>query len=77
VAYVGENWTVDDLRPWVEYIAACFGWDRLVWGGDWPVCALTASLKQWVAAADQLFGAATESQREALFYKNAERIYRV
>lgn len=77
VAYAGEKWTVDDLRPWVEHVVACFGWDRLVWGGDWPVCTLTASLEQWVAAADALFSTATESQREALFYKNAERIYRV
>ncbi|HEV2438331.1 MAG TPA: amidohydrolase [Verrucomicrobiae bacterium] len=77
VAYAGENWTVDDLRPWVDHVVACFGWNRVVWGGDWPVCNLTASLKQWVEATDALFSAATESQREALFHKNAERIYHV
>jgi predicted TIM-barrel fold metal-dependent hydrolase len=77
VAYAGETWIEDDLRPWVEHVVACFGWDRVVWGGDWPVCNLTASLKHWVDAADALFSSATESQREALFHKNAERIYRV
>jgi len=77
VAYAGENWTVEDLRPWVEHVIACFGWDRVVWGGDWPVCTLTASLKQWVDASDNLFAAASPDEREKLFYKNAERIYRV
>jgi predicted TIM-barrel fold metal-dependent hydrolase len=77
VAYAGENWTMNDLRPWVEHVVASFGWDRVVWGGDWPVCTLTASLKQWADASDELFATATEAQREKVFYKNAERIYRI
>jgi predicted TIM-barrel fold metal-dependent hydrolase len=77
VAYAGENWTVDDLRPWVEHAVTCFGWDRVVWGGDWPVCNLTASLRRWVEAADALFQGANPVEREALFHKNAERIYHV
>lgn len=75
VAYAGENWTVADLRPWVEHVLISFGWDRVVWGGDWPVCTLTASLKQWADASDELFAATTISHREKVFYKNAERIY--
>jgi predicted TIM-barrel fold metal-dependent hydrolase len=77
VAYAAENWTVEDLRPWVEHVVTSFGWERIVWGGDWPVCTLTATLRQWADASDKLFAAATEPQREKLFHKNAERIYRV
>jgi predicted TIM-barrel fold metal-dependent hydrolase len=72
-----EEWTPEDLRPWVEWAVESFGWNRVVWGGDWPVCNLTASLKQWVEATDNLFSSATELQRAQLFHKNAERIYRV
>jgi predicted TIM-barrel fold metal-dependent hydrolase len=77
VAYAGERWTVADLRPWVEHVISSFGWDRIVWGGDWPVCTLTATLRQWSEATDELLRAATESQRGLLNYRNAERIYRV
>jgi predicted TIM-barrel fold metal-dependent hydrolase len=77
VAYAGEDWTVDDLRPWVEHVVVSFGWERVLWGGDWPVCTLTATLKRWVEASDQLFDDATETQREKVFYKNAENIYRI
>ena len=77
VAYAGEHWTVDDLRPWVEHAVASFGWERIVWGGDWPVCTLTATLKQWVDASDQLFADASAGQLEKVFYKNAERIYHI
>lgn len=77
VAYAGENWTADDLRPWVAQVISSFGWDRVVWGGDWPVCTLTASLQRWAETSDALFAASPEAQREKVFYKNAEKIYRI
>ena len=77
VAYAGENWTVGDLRPWIEHVMENFGWDRVVWGGDWPVCTLTATLRQWVEASDQLFAGVNQEIREKVFGKNAERIYRI
>lgn len=77
VVYAGEHWTTADLRPWVEHVVASFGWDRLVWGGDWPVCTITATLGQWSNASNELFAAAALAEREKVFYKNAQRIYRV
>jgi predicted TIM-barrel fold metal-dependent hydrolase len=77
VAYAGEDWSVDDLRPWFDHVIASFGWDRVVWGGDWPVCTLTATLARWVDATRALAASATDEQRAQLFHRNAERIYRV
>jgi predicted TIM-barrel fold metal-dependent hydrolase len=78
VAYANaEEWNPEDLRPWAEWVIECFGWNRVVWGGDWPVCTLTSSLQQWVEVTEYLFRSATEWQRAQLFHKNAERIYRI
>lgn len=44
IAYGGPNPTVDMLRPYFEQVVESFGWDRLVWGSDHPVCTLTANL---------------------------------
>jgi predicted TIM-barrel fold metal-dependent hydrolase len=77
VAYADPAWTVADLRPWVDHALACFGWDRVVWGGDWPVCTLGASLSRWVAATQELTASATEEQRAKLYHRNAERLYRL
>lgn len=77
VAYAAADWTDDDLRPWIEHVVACFGWDRLVWGGDWPVCTLGAPLARWVETTRRLFEHATEAQRVAFFHRNAERLYRL
>jgi len=75
--YAPPGWTPPDLRPWVDHVIACFGRDRILWGGDWPVCTLNATLQQWVAATDELMGGASETERQHFFCRNAENIYRV
>jgi len=72
-----ESWTVDDLRPFVDHVVGAFGWDRLVWGSDWPVCTLTADLTRWVEATHRLIAGASEDEQSALFSRNAERLYRL
>ena len=42
------------LRPYVEHTIDSFGWDRVVWGSDWPVCTLGGGLSTWVAATHAL-----------------------
>lgn len=78
VAYADTaTWTDDDLCPYFDHAVACFGWNRLVWGGDWPVCTLSASLARWVEATHALTATATPEQRALLYHRNAERLYRV
>lgn len=71
------EWTVADLRPFVEHAIASFGWQRVVWGSDWPVCSKTADLTQWVNATHELVAGSSEDEKEALFWRNAERLYRL
>ena len=35
-----DSWTVEDLRPVVAEAVDAFGPERLMYGGDWPVCLL-------------------------------------
>ena len=32
-----------DLQPYVRHALDCFGFDRVLFGGDWPVCQLATS----------------------------------
>lgn len=78
VAYADpRHWTAADLRPFVDHTLAVFGWDRVVWGGDWPVCTLAAPLARWVTATAELTASAAPADLARLFHLNAERIYRV
>ncbi len=78
VAYADtERWTAEDLRPFVEHVIAAFGWDRVLFGSDWPVCTLSATYRQWVEALQALTHEAGETNQKKLFYDNAIRVYRL
>jgi predicted TIM-barrel fold metal-dependent hydrolase len=72
-----NRWTTADLAPFVEHTIGCFGWDRVMFGSDWPVCTLSATLRQWVAALNEIVSGATEEERRKLFHDNAVRLYRL
>ena len=71
----GGGWTLETLRTWVEHVIACFGWNRVVWGSDSPVCTLQSSLTEWVAATLALTEGASADERAALYAGNARRIW--
>jgi predicted TIM-barrel fold metal-dependent hydrolase len=77
LANVDDKWTVDQLRPYVEYIIARFGWDRVVWGSDHPVVTLFADLTAWVKATEAIIAGCSASEQEKLLSGNAERLYRL
>ena len=73
----GTEWTLDDIRPFVEHTVEAFGFDRVVWGSDSPVCTLGGSLASWVAATQLLFAGSSDSERAALYHRNAQRIWHI
>jgi predicted TIM-barrel fold metal-dependent hydrolase len=78
VAYANPaNWAAEDLRPFVAHVIESFGWDRVMFGSDWPVCNLTASYQKWVATLLSLTHTAGEANQRKLFHDNAIRIYRL
>jgi len=71
------RWTIDDLRPYVEHYVATFGPDRMVWGSDWPVAKLAGTHAGWLATARELLAGLPADAQDAIFYRNALRVYRL
>ncbi len=71
------QWTPDELAPIVNHTLEAFGPDRVMFGGDWPVCTLGASYRQWFDALRQIVADRSESEQRRLFYDNAVRHYRL
>jgi L-fuconolactonase len=73
----GKPWTPDDLAPIVNHVIDSFGPDRVVFGGDWPVCTLGAPLLDWIRALRTIVAKRPEDDRHKIFHDNAIRIYRL
>ncbi len=67
--------TAQALRPFVEHCVEAFGWGRLVFGSDWPVCNLTAGLGAWIKLLDEILASAELADRAKFDHLNATRIY--
>jgi L-fuconolactonase len=65
------------LQPCVSHALDCFGFDRVLFGGDWPVCQLVTTYENWLAALETVLAGEPEMNLKKLFQTNAERIYRV
>jgi L-fuconolactonase len=72
-----KNWRPADLNFYFERALECFGFDRILFGGDWPVATLATSYQRWVETVQNYFSFAAEIDQAKLFKTNAERIYRV
>lgn len=71
------RWQPADLKPYLEHVLACFGEDRVMFGGDWSVVLLAASYKQWVEALDQLTAHLSSDAQRKLWAENGRRLYRL
>ena len=69
------KWTAQDLAPLVNHTIESFGWNRVMFGGDWPVCTLTATYKQWVEALREIVKERRVEDQRKLFHDNAMRVY--
>ena len=75
IARAPEGWNADALAPTVNHCLDSFGPDRVVFGGDWPVCNLGASLGEWAKALREIVSGRSEEEQEKLLAGNAERLY--
>lgn len=76
VTEAAADWRLDDFRPYVDHVVACFGADRLMFGSDWPVATLSASYAEVVNVARTLLSAHVGPEASTkVFESNAAAFY--
>lgn len=72
-----RNWTEDQLKRYVSIAIEAFGFDRVMFGGDWPVSTLAITYRRWTEILDDLLAGASEEERRKFWRDNAVRFYRL
>jgi len=73
-----QNWNDNDFAFYLEHILTLFGWDRICWGSDWPVCLLAGDYRQVLGLPEEILGsAASKAQWAAFMGGNAARFYKL
>jgi len=72
-----QHWKPADLRPYIDHVIECFGFDRVMFGGDWPVSTQASDYPRWVATLDAALSGSSPDELQRLYVRNAEAFYRV
>ena len=72
-----QKWTPADLQPYIDHVVDCFGFGRVIFGGDWPVSTQATDYPRWVTTLDAALKGASPDELHQLYVRNAEAFYRV
>jgi L-fuconolactonase len=70
-------WTAEDLKPAMQIGMDLFGFDRLMFGGDWPVSLLASSYPEVVDATRAALAGVSEQDLEKFWSRNATSFYQL
>lgn len=70
-----NNWTPQDLRPFVQQVRKVFGINRLMWGSDWPVCLLAGNYQEVMDAALFAMGDMSPQEKNRFLSGTAAEFY--
>lgn len=70
-----DGWTVDDLRPFVEYAVEVFGPRRLMFGTDWPVSELAGGYSRIWNGLNEILSRLPSADYEAVMGGTALSFY--
>lgn len=70
-------WTLDSIRPVVLECIDAFGVDRAMFASDFPVEKVHGSFDAFFSAFDAITADFSADERDRLFARNAEAIYRI
>ena len=72
-----QNWTRDEIRPYIAHAIECFGFDRVMYGSDWHVLELAGTIPDWVDIVDWVTEGASAEEKRKLFRDNAISFYKL
>lgn len=70
-----ENWSAEDLKPYIDHAFRQFGANRLMFGGDWPVCLLAGDYRKVWEETNKAIADFDEKDREAVLGGTANAFY--
>ena len=61
--------------PFLRHVVECLGWDRVLFGSNWPVSLAVTGYRAWAEIVTAVLSPSDESLLQALFADNAARLF--
>lgn len=70
-----NDWTYEDIEPFIDEVFESFGADRIMYGSDWPVCLLAGSYNDQLSVVKKYISRLSEDEKRKVLGENAKRFY--
>ncbi|MDY7396982.1 amidohydrolase family protein, partial [Aureibaculum sp. 2210JD6-5] len=70
-----EQWTPNQIKPYIDLVLNVFGSERILFGSDWPVCLVAGNYQKTKALVTDFIATFSKTEQEAIMGKNAVRFY--
>lgn len=71
------GWTERQLHSYIRVAIEAFGFERTMFGGDWPVAVQAIGYRRWIELLEDSLKDASAAQSERFWRGNATRFYRL
>jgi L-fuconolactonase len=75
VTEAGSSWSPEDLKPYIDHVLDCFGFERTMYGGDWPVSRPCTTYPRWVESLRGAVRGCSDGEITRLFRENGAEFY--
>ncbi len=72
-----EDWTIDNLKPYVDIALEAFGPERCMFGSDWPVCELAGTYAEVYRGLRELLEPLSDHEQQLIFGGTAASFYQL
>ena len=69
------QWQQEDFYPFMDVILDAFGWRRIMYGSDWPVCLLGGNYKEVITIVTDYISKLPENEKAGIMGLNAKEFY--
>lgn len=77
ITEAGKDWTADDLQPYVAFSVEQFGFERLMFGSNWPVVLINGTFKDWYETITKFMNPYSIEENDQFFRGTARSVYRL
>jgi L-fuconolactonase len=72
-----QNWTEEELGPYIDTVISAFGPKRVMFGSDWPVCLVACPYGRWVEVVKKRIAELTQAEQQRILGETAVEAYKL
>lgn len=77
VSFAGKAWKDADVQPYLRHVIDAFGFDRCMYGSDWPASSFAHAYGDWVDLIDRTIQGASLDEQKRFYRDTARRVFRL